>query len=266
MAEHSNPLSAPTPAEVPLPDAPLVRVIAQVRFPPILALEERTFAASFQDATRTVYPLVRQEQIQNLMLNSSGVTPVQRQSAWRFSDVDDEWRVSVGTGFIAIETTCYKSRDDFIERLRFVLDTFSEHVKPVFMQRLGVRYIDRVTGDALAKIGNLVQPEVLGIMGTRNPEHVQHSFTETLFTLPGLKEQLLARWAWLPAGATLDRNAIEPVDEPSWLLDLDLFSNERQEFMSEVITAAVRRYAERIYTMFRWVVTDEFLREYGGTP
>ena len=35
-------------------------------------------------------------------------------------------------------------------------------------------------------------------------------------------------------------------------------------FTVDSVVAEAQRYAERIYTIFRWVVTDEFLARYGG--
>jgi len=266
LAKFQNPLTAPLPAEVPLPKAPLVRVIGQVRFPPVLSVEKREFIAPFQEAIRATYPVLRPEQVQGIVLAPHGVTPGPKQIAWRFSDADGGWRVSVTPEFVAIETTSYTSRDDFLTRLRFVLDAFAEHVKPAFAQRLGVRYIDRVIGAELVDIGKLVRQEVLGIVATPLSECVRHSLTETVFCLPGSKEQLLVRWGLVPAGATVDPNAIEPIADPSWVLDVDMFSNDEQPFVPEEIVTNTRRFSERIYTVFRWAVTDRFLRRYGGRP
>jgi len=266
LTELQNPLTAPLPAEVPLPKAPLVRVIGQVRIPPVLSLEKREFIAPFQEAIRSTYPVLRPEQTQGIVLGPQGVAPGPKQIAWRFSDVDGGWRVSVTPEFVAIETTSYTSRDDFLKRLRFVLDAFAEHVEPAIVQRLGVRYVDRVTGEALADISKLVRQEALGIVATPLSEHARHSLTETVFALPESKEQLLARWGKLPAGATVDPNAIEPIDEASWVLDIDMFSNEEHPFVPEEIVNTARRFTERLYTVFRWAVTDDFLRRYGGTP
>jgi uncharacterized protein (TIGR04255 family) len=232
----------------------------------VLSLEKREFIAPFQEAIRSTYPVLRPEQVQGIALGPHGVAPGPRQTAWRFSDVHGGWRVSVTPEFVAIETTSYTSRDDFLKRLRFVLDAFAEHVEPSLVQRLGVRYIDRVTGDALADISKLVRREVLGIVATPPSEHARHSLTETLFDLPESKVQLLARWATVPADATVDPTAIEPIDEPSWVLDIDMFSNEEHPFDPEKIVNVAQRYSERLYTFFRWVVTEGFLRRYGGTP
>jgi len=266
LAEIQNPLAAPLPGEVPLPGAPLVRVIGQVLFPPVLSLESRQFVAPFQEAIRSTYPVLRPEQTQSIVLGPQGVTPGPKQSAWRFSDVEGVWRVSVTPDFVAIETTSYTSRGDFLERFRFVLDAVAEHFEPAIVQRLGIRYIDRVTGDALLDIHELVRPEVLGIMALPFAENASHSLTETLFTLPESREQVFARWGKIPAGATADPNAIEPISEPSWVLDIDMFSHESYAFVPEEIVNNAQRFAERLYTVFRWAVTNDFLRRYGGKP
>jgi uncharacterized protein (TIGR04255 family) len=92
----------------------------------------------------------------------------------------------------------------------------------------------------------------------------QQALSESLFTVPDTKAHLRARWGHIPANGTVDPAAIEPVDTPSWLLDLDMFSIGPWPFDTERLVAEARMYAERIYTFFRWAVTDEFLRRYGG--
>lgn len=68
----------------------------------------------------------------------------------------------------------------------------------------------------------------------------------------------------LPAGGTVDPAAIEPAKEKSWVLDIDMFSGAPMRFDVERVVAEARRHAERVYTIFRWAVTDDFLARYGG--
>jgi len=264
MSATWDPLVASPPAEVPLKDAPLVRVIAQVRFPAILAVEQREFVAPFQEALRATYPVLRPQQTAQIRW-SSGVTNVaQPQIAWRFSDVAGDWRVSLTPEFLALETMKYSSRADFFRRLRVVVEALDEHLQPGLVDRLGVRYIDRITGSAVEEIAGLVRPEVRGIAGTVAATHAAHALSETLFVLPDAR--VVARWGRLPAGATVDPAALEPAPETSWILDLDMFSAGPVPFTVDRVVADAERFAERIYTIFRWAVTDEFLRRYGGTP
>ena len=244
-------------------DAPLVRVIAQVRFPEILAIEQRDFVASFQETLREVYPVLRQEQTQGLLLSQAGFAPAKPQIAWRFGDLDGHWRVSLTPEFVALETTKYTSRSDFFGRLRALVEALDEHVEPKLVDRLGVRYIDRITGVAVDDIAALVRPEVLGITGTLAASHAVHALSESMFELPDAR--VLARWGRLPPGATVDPGAIEPVSEKSWILDLDMFSAKPVPFAVDSVLEVAQQFAERIYSIFRWAVTDDFLRRYGGT-
>jgi uncharacterized protein (TIGR04255 family) len=262
MTEITDPLVEPPPAEVPLTDAPLVRVIAQVRFPEILSVEQGEFVAPFQEAVRGAYPILRREQTQGVLMGPGGVAPAKPQIVWRFSDVTGQWRLSLAPEFLALETTKYVSRADLMNRLRTVADALEEHVEPGQVDRLGLRYIDRITGSAVDDIATLVRSEVRGISGTAAATHATHALSESLFELP--HAQVLARWGRLPPGATVDPFAIEPSQEKSWILDLDMFSSAPMPFNVERIVSEAERYAERIYTIFRWAVRKEFLARYGG--
>lgn len=264
MSAIEDPLVDPPPREVPLKDAPLVLVIAQVRFPEVLMIEQRDFVAPFQEALRAAYPVLRQEQTHRVVLGPDGFAPTKPATAWRFTDVAGNWRVSLTPEFLSLEAMTYTSRADFFERLRTVIAALNVHVEPKLVDRLGVRYIDRISGDALVDIKRLIRPEVLGITGTRAGAHTAHALSETMFKLPGAN--VLARWGRIPAGTTVDPSAIEAAEEDSWILDLDMFGTAQFEFDVDRIVSDAQKYAERIYTIFRWVVTDEFLRHYGGTP
>ena len=144
--------------------------------------------------------------------------------------------------------------------------TVEETIRPDLIQRLGIRYIDRIEGDAVAEIPALLRQEMLGLMATSLSDHMQHAIGETILELPDSSERLRMRWGRVPAKGTIDPNAIEPVDAPSFFLDLDMFSTAERPFATDTIAADARRYTERIYALFRWAVTDEFLRRYGGKP
>ncbi len=262
MSDILDPLVASPPPEVPLKNAPLVRVIAQLRFPEILSIEQRDFVAPFQESIRNRYPVLRQEQTQGFLVGPAGMAPARPQLVWRFSDSDGNWRVSLTPEFLALETTKYVSRSDFFERLKLLAEALDKHFKPGQIDRLGIRYINRIVGKAVDEIGTLVRPEVRGISGTPSATHAVHALSESMFEVANTR--LLARWGCLPPEATVDAAAIEPAKEKSWLLDLDMFSTAPMPFVVDQVVAEARRYAERVYTLFQWAVTREFLVRYGG--
>lgn len=266
MSANETPLMGPPPLEVPLENAPLVRVIAQVRFPLLASVDNQDFIAPFQEAIRKDYPALRPEQGRGVVLGPQGVVDTRINNVWRFLDSEGVWRVSLTSDFLALETTKYISRDDFLRRLEQVLAALRDHLNPQVIDRLGVRYIDRVVGENLRDLPNLVRPEVAGIMASPLANQALHAISENMFTLPDSAEQLLARWGLVPPQGTIDPAAIDAIDEASWLLDVDAFIAETRTFDVAVAVSQARKLTERVYTLFRWVVTDEFLRRYGGKP
>lgn len=259
-----NPLTAPPPEEVPLKNAPLIRVLAQVRFPSILAIEETSFVAPFQEEIRDIYPILKPEQTRGVVIGPQGITQVSPQMIWRFADASGNWRISLAPDFLAIETTAYSSRSDFLGRLEKILVALNEHIKPRIVERFGLRYVDRLDSKDIVNLSTLVRSEVAGIIATGFGDQIYQNINESLFKLPEGEGQMLARWGLLPANTTIDPSAIEPIDELSWMLDLDMSLIEQREFYVENLMSDAQKFAERIYTFFRWAVTQDFLRRFGG--
>lgn len=257
----------PSVEEVPLPASPLVNVIAQVRFPAVMRIEaDKGFVATFQEAIRQDYPILRAERQLGVMIGPAGVQPQDAGTLWRFETKDpDAWQVTLAPAFVSLSAKRYTRRSDFLARLTVVLHTLEGWLAPNVCDRIGVRYVDRVTGDPLSRLGSLVRSEVLGVagdaLGLGNVEIV-HALSDTLFQLEDAT-QLRGRWGRLPAGATYDPG-IEPAREPSWMLDLDQSTSQAEDFDLAEISGKVALFCDRIYTFFRWAVTDAFLAEFGA--
>jgi len=227
-----------------------------------MAIEKRDFVAPFQEAVRAQYPVLRPDSTRGVTIGPDGPIAAPPQSTWRFSDVAGQWRLSLAPDFLALETTAYTSRDDFVARWRRVVVALSHHVGPQLIDRLGVRYVDRIHGAALADIMKLVRSELSGIAGSRVAARVLHAVSEAYFSVS--EAQLLARWGRLPGNVTIDPSAIEPMPEASWILDLDMFRARTAPFDVQRLVDETRSFAERIYAFFRWAVTTEFLERFGG--
>lgn len=271
MNTLDDPLVGPPPSEVPLTQAPLVRVIAQVRFGQILSINNAGFIAPFQEAIRKQYPVLQPERtlleirggqrgVLDVMASPSGTT-------WRFFDVSESWRASLGPDFLALEALegSYSSRDDFIKRFELLLKALEQHIDPQVIIRLGVRYIDRVTGpNLLEDLRSLVKPEVAGVLASPLASRARQALSENIILLPNDEGRLRARWGLVPANSTVDPSMIAPIADPSWILDLDAFVEMSKPLDVSNVTDHARVFAERLYRIFRWAVTSEFLKKYGG--
>jgi uncharacterized protein (TIGR04255 family) len=259
------PLHGPSPPEVPLSNAPLVSVIAQVRFPTLLAVRNPDRIANFQEAIRDRYPhLDRQDIPTILVVSGAAPNPVGDPLVhWRFADdaPSFKWRVSLTPEFVSLETRAYESRQNFMERLETILQTLEETLAPTHMMRLGMRYIDQIKGEPMSRIDTLLRKEVLGVALCAGPDAKQ---VVTQLAAPAEPGELLAKWGRLPANTTIDLNILPPISEDSWLIDLDVSRTQQLPFEAKGIVETARSAAERVYAVFRWMVTDEFLKAYGG--
>ena len=93
-------------------------------------------------------------------------------------------------------------------------------------------------------------------------EHILGSLGQTLFSINEDK-RLSVRWGKLEKQQTYDPTCITPINEDSWVLDLDAFINKNQNFNKEEIVTQSKDLASYIYQFFRWSVEDDFLKAYG---
>jgi uncharacterized protein (TIGR04255 family) len=145
--------------------------------------------------------------------------------------------------------------------MRVILRAFKETLTPTRVTRFGIRYIDQIKGEPVARIDSLLRREVMGVACSLGEDPKQFFSELHVGADPG---ELLARWGKLPAGVTIDPNLVPPLRAESWLIDLDVSDNREASFDTDSIIDTARQAAERVYAVFRWMVTAEFLKTYGG--
>lgn len=186
-------------------------------------------------------------------------------SLWRLSSLDDDWTIVIARDFLAIETSSYTSRDDFLQRFERVLDAMTKAgLSPVVSDRLGVRYIDRIEGeDMISDLPLLVRRELLGVGDVELPERSEiiGSVSQTHLRIDDM--QIRAGWGLLPPNAVM-LPGIDGVDVKTWVLDVDVFTERVKPFSVEDVVSETTVAADHAYRFFRWAVTDEFLRRHGG--
>ena len=149
---------------------------------------------------------------------------------WRFSDAQRQWRTTLNRDFLAIETTSYESRTDFLANLREVLRLFQTIFQLKTATRLGMRYIDQIKPPSFDRIGDLLIPEVLGTAKLFGKE-AQHLIAQmSVNALPGA---LVARWGKVAKGFTVDPTIMQPIEDDSWIIDLDLSETKRYRLIQK---------------------------------
>lgn len=272
MQDETIPLTDEIPSEVHLPSAPLKRVISQVRFPQILSISKEHTVARFQELMRSDYPHLQRDNVGNIEIGPGPEPNVSTSIVWRLADDSQspKWRISLGIDFVALETSEYRSRNDFLDRLSTVLASVETCFGPAEAQRLGLRYIDRLENDAVPKVGTLIRAGVLGILqpSTEVTDTLRKATTHfvTQAQFEAQEGAIQGRWGNLPPNATYDPDLLQPIPGASWVLDLDMFSKQVLPFESDNLVGMASSFARRIYSVFRLMITDEFLIFYGGTP
>jgi len=249
------------PEEIPLDPPPLVKVLAQLRFPPVLEMPR--LIPALQRRLQPTYPIFRPEHIVEATFGADGVSQNKTQ-AWRFLDLKQEWAIILTQSFVALETTNYHSRDDFIDRIQQLLKSINGPGKnknnPVVVtDRLGIRYINRIVGeDATGGLQDLIRPEMYGPLTIEMPPEASllASIGQLHLQLDG--PQLQARWGRLPPNALMVAD-VEPVPDISWVLDIDVFEDRVTSFDPAEIAAAARRASAYAYHFFRWAMSQRFI-------
>jgi uncharacterized protein (TIGR04255 family) len=112
-----------------------------------------------------------------------------------------------------------------------------------------------------------VRAELRGLVATRLGRELLQSLGIHHLQLPEEGAQAMIRTGLVPAGQSLDPNAIEALEVPSWVLDIDAFQHYPDGAMrleASSLIPRTRSLCERIYALFRWSVTDQFLSRFGG--
>ena len=260
----ADPFNGAVPTTVPLPQTPLTGVLAQVRFPQVLSIAKEDYVAVFQEKIRSAYPLSQLEHGFTLNVTNEGAKQTTSPN-YRFFDAGRRWRVSLTTGFVAVETRDYLSREDFTHRVVSVVEALSDTINPAYLTRIGVRYVDRLHGEHLDNLDRYVRPEVLGIYTHRRRHSIDRTITEVVAgTDTG---SLASRWGFMPANQTHEPDLMPPIPNPSWFLDVDVYKEYEEPctFDAQHIEEHVKGLAKRAYAFFRWVASYDLLLACGAT-
>ena len=140
----------------------IIEVICQLRFPTILSIDTDVPSA-FQDTIRARFP--RYEVREENLPNPGGM---KKQKNHSFISADGSYKLSLTQNFIALSTMRYSAWEDFASWLDEPLMHFINVYKPAFFERIGLRYLNGFSREALGLEGrrwnDLVQTRYLGVL------------------------------------------------------------------------------------------------------
>lgn len=197
---------------------PLVEVICQLRFPAIPALN----AESLPD-----YPSIIRKSFPRYILRpegpagGTGTGPSPALSNHSFISTDGVFKVNLTQDFFAFSTLRYHRWEDFAFRMDKPLATFIQLYQPSHFNRIGLRYVNAVSRNALGLQDmlwdDLIQPHYLGVLGEPDVDEIMitRASVDTELSLPdGSRAKLRA------GPGLLSRAKQDP--EVKFILDADL--------------------------------------------
>ncbi len=232
---------------------PLVEVICQLRFPPILRIDSEN-AADFQDAIRQEYPLYsEEEEIPEFPLPEplAGVMKMRQgaNSVKRFSSSDNLWTVALARNFIALTTKRYERWEGFHSRLRCSVDALEGIYKPAFYTRVGLRYIDVIRRSELklkeVPWSELLAKNILSELGSNLEHAVKEVNHEALIGLGDAMSDVRVRHG-------LKKDATS--GEETYHIDADFYTNKRTE--CNAINDQLDYFKTQAARFFRWCLTE----------
>ena len=150
----------------------LADVICQLRFPEILTINANAPAA-FQDAIRGEFPLYStvMEAAAPKISGLPGNLQIQNEPAtvnYQFASADGAWRVNLTSKFISLACSRYTNWETFAKKLDKPLAAFISLYKPAFFDRIGLRYLNFISREALGledhAFHELIKPNYLGLL------------------------------------------------------------------------------------------------------
>lgn len=248
--------------EIHLESAPLVRVIAQLRYPQLASMADDAVAHAFAKEVSDDYPLFEEAREVSLLIVGASISQQEQMTSqlWRLQTADGNWLVTLGRSSLSLEALVYAGRRDFCDRLVRIADAFVRKAAPPRFDRFGIRYINRVTNaETIADLSKLVRPEMIGTatLGLPDDVTVHHSLLEVQFNRGAYA--MLVRCGVLPADTTIDL-AIPATNLPSWILDIDSAVTGSDVVAADNIGELSTDLAERAYRFFRYAVNRDFLK------
>jgi len=235
----------------------LRRALVVVHFSPVLKIVDKTGAgiADFQDAVRGIYPQLDSETEQSLnveLVPDKGVqATIQENLVWNLRDADGVWTITLTSQSIGLGVAgdAYTSREDFSDRVRYLIAAVQEHFVPGQVTRIGVRYVNAEAVDGNNDPRKFCTRELVSISGETSVAEA-----DLMWRFPVDEGTLLLRSGIVGQGRSYDPAMMPPAPQRCWYLDIDVFSEPKDPFLIDPICEAVDRQLLRIYEIYRWAI------------
>jgi uncharacterized protein (TIGR04255 family) len=240
---------------------PLDTVICQVRFPPILKIDNE-MPADFQEKIRQIYPNfsdgtevtldVKIENQQRIQVEEfKKLINTKESKNYGFISEDNVWKINITRNFISLSTNKYEKWEDFRGKLEYALNTFIDVYKPAMFTRIGLRYIDVIVRSNLGlgetNWSELIQPHLLGIMASNELNKSIKLYQNAFEVVLEDKESTVR----------VITRTVQSVDseETCYMIDSDFFSINK--IKNSQLLDKLNYFNVRAGRLFRWCIKEK---------
>jgi len=246
--------------------APLELVLCQVRWPEFGYLQgDIGPVAAALGKLLTDYPRYTSTAELAFTITPEGVQQSEAGTVYQWESIDRAWHVALGRRFVTFYCTRYMTYEEFDRRLRDVVLHTQTAVGVPVIERVAVRYVNRISDDAvISRLPDLVRSEVLGYQALAvqgDGVVLQQGINQVLFSVDD--SMLQVRSGVVPPGESVDA-AVPQLQTASWVLDLDSFHDGEEQFDAGAIVARASRLSDAAYDFFKWIITQGFIEQFGG--
>ena len=243
--------------------SPLVEVICQVRFPPILSIPAQK-PVQFQERIRRRFPDFEVENSvrfelgvpSNLSAPAAATQTINR--TYKFVSRKRGNTVTLAEDFFALSSTKYVVWEEFAADLQLASESVTGIYEPSHATRIGLRYVnvldpEKLELSSLADVTDLLQPELRALY--RADVWSEPSVFGVQLILDDEEGQLGFRMA------TRDDDG-----KRSLQLDFDYFQEDEDGLPLEDLVQRCERYHRVVYDAFRWSILDDRIDDFEPVP
>lgn len=244
---------------------PLAVVVCQIRYEQNLGVGDGDTGLSIHEdlgGREGDYPTIEPQQIMSAQIEmgpaglaSLGAAAFPRRG-WRMRSSDKKWIVSLMPDHVTLETTNYTTwRSDFRPRLAALLDSVSRNIKPSVLERVGLRYVNRLSDSQRTSASDwrgAVRDELLGPVADPFWSTGVETFQAQADLDLGDDRRCLFR-----QGVIVDDS--EGVE--GYLLDYDVYRQVPRRFDSSDLMEVLNGFNQAALTLFHRSITPEYLAE-----
>lgn len=130
---------------------PLISVVCQLRFHPILQIRERI--AGFQERLRDIFPTYSEivANVVTIETAEADAVNLQTEQQFRFAKIDGSSALILTTNSLAIENRHHTERQPLLQDILKATNALQEDYAPIIPTRLGLRYINSIDRSLISK-------------------------------------------------------------------------------------------------------------------